>query len=375
MAIQWHLFVTPGLGDNSYLLFSEDEAVIVDPQRDAWRFLEFAESNKLRIRYVLETHVHNDYVSGSLEVRSATGAKVAAPAKGNYKFDHLRMSEGLEVRIGAARIVCWETPGHTFEHVSWIVYEEGQQDPVALFSGGSLLVGGAGRTDLIGKDSTGELTRKQYQSIQRIKTLPPTLAVLPTHGAGSFCAAGGERKERVTTIAGERKQNHLMNLVSEELFAQEHLANLPAYPVYYAHMAPINRNEPTILKSLPQIQSIPVSGIGKSSSWIVDMRNRKNFAAAHIPGSINIELDESFATYAGWIVPFGAPIILIAEAQKQSEQIQEAVTQLIRIGYENIKGYLENGLENWIASTGAVRSYATGTIEAYAPITMQVDCV
>ncbi|MGH9858150.1 MAG: MBL fold metallo-hydrolase, partial [Acidobacteriota bacterium] len=209
MGIDWQLFVTPGLGDNSYLLYSEDQAVIVDPQRDAWRFLEFAHSRKLRIRYVLETHVHNDYVSGSLEVRDATGAEVAAPAKGNYKFDHLRVSEGLELRIGTARIKCWETPGHTLDHVSWVVFEEDDEDPVVLFSGGSLLVGGAGRTDLFGEKWTKELTRKQYQSIQRINKLPTSVAVLPTHGAGSFCAAGGERKERVTTIGTEQQQNRL----------------------------------------------------------------------------------------------------------------------------------------------------------------------
>jgi hydroxyacylglutathione hydrolase len=247
--------------------------------------------------------------------------------------------------------------------VSWIVFEEGEEDPVILFSGGSLLVGGAGRTDLLGEQWTQELTRKQFDSIQRINQLPTSVEVLPTHGAGSFCASGSERKERVTTIGTEQQQNRLMTLISEELFAQKHLANQPSFPAYYAHMAPINRNGPAILKSLPSIAPLEVTQLEQSNAWILDMRNRNSFAAAHIRGSINIELEESFGTYAGWIVPFGATLILIADADNQAEQIKEAVTQLIRIGYENIDGYLDSGLDNWISSGRPVQSYDTGSIQ------------
>jgi glyoxylase-like metal-dependent hydrolase (beta-lactamase superfamily II) len=164
--VDYKLFVTPGLGDNSYLLASGDEAVVIDPQRDAWRFLAAAEARKLRVRYVLETHVHNDYVSGALEIRAAAAAEIAAPARGKYEFPHRAMAEGEEVRIGALRLVAWETPGHTPEHLSWLVYEEGRVDPVAVFGGGSLIVGSAGRTDLLGPEVTDGLTRAQFHTLK-----------------------------------------------------------------------------------------------------------------------------------------------------------------------------------------------------------------
>jgi hydroxyacylglutathione hydrolase len=157
--MRYELFVTPGLGDNSYLLVSGGEAAVVDPQRDAWRFLAVTAAQRLRVGYVLETHVHNDYVSGALEIRTAAGAEIAVPAQGCYTFPSRAMAEGDEVRLGALRIVAWEKPGHTPEHLAWLVYEEGNPDPVALFSGGSLIVGSAGRTDLLGPEQTDRLTR------------------------------------------------------------------------------------------------------------------------------------------------------------------------------------------------------------------------
>jgi glyoxylase-like metal-dependent hydrolase (beta-lactamase superfamily II) len=187
--MRYELFVTPGLGDNSYLLVSGDEAAVIDPQRDAWRFLAVAEAQRLRVRYVLETHVHNDYVSGALEIRAAARAEIAAPARGRYEFPIRAVAEGDELHLGGLRLVAWETPGHTPEHLAWLVYEADQPDPVAAFSGGSLIVGSAGRTDLLGADFTDELTRAQFRSLQRLAGLPRTVRLLPTHGAGSFCTA------------------------------------------------------------------------------------------------------------------------------------------------------------------------------------------
>lgn len=363
MGIRWELFVTPGLGDNSYVLFSDEEAVVIDPQRDAWRFLDFTDRNKLRVRYILETHVHNDYVSGAMEVYAATGARIAAPAKGKYTFDHLQMVEGHELRIGTARIVCLETPGHTFDHVSWLVYEEGEESPLALFSGGSLLVGGAGRTDLLGPEFTHELTHNQYRSIQRYRSFPASLVVLPTHGSGSFCASTGDRKERFTTIGEEQNQHNSIILTSETQFMETQFKDLPVVPSYYAHMAPINRRGATVLKSLPTVSELDAAGVDDPEVWVVDMRGRKAFAEAHIPGSINIELEENFGTYAGWIVPFGARLILITDPQHSREQLTEAVTQLIRIGYENIAGYRKGDMEEWFKAGRTVKSYPTGTIQ------------
>ena len=187
--MKYELFVTPGLGDNSYLLVSGDEAAVIDPQRDAWRFLAVAEAQKIRVRYVLETHVHNDYVSGALEIRAAAGAEIAAPARGRYEFPTRAVAEGDELHLGGLRIVAWETPGHTPEHLAWLVSEADHPDPVAVFSGGSLIVGSAGRTDLLGAEFTDPLTRAQFRSLRRLAGLPRAVRLLPTHGAGSFCTA------------------------------------------------------------------------------------------------------------------------------------------------------------------------------------------
>src|SRR2546426_462352 len=184
------VIVTPGLGDNSYLIASGGEAAVVDPQREAGRFLAAAESRGVTIRYVLETHVHNDYLSGALEIRAATGAAIAAPAKGRYEFPIEPMGEGDELKVGDLRLRAMETPGHTPEHLSYVVFEGGSDAPTAVFTGGSMMVGSAGRTDLLGADITDELTRDQYRTLRRLASLPDDVQVLPTHGAGSFCGPG-----------------------------------------------------------------------------------------------------------------------------------------------------------------------------------------
>src|SRR5689334_17688742 len=174
-AMDLEIFQTPGLGDASYLLASGGEAVLVDPQRDAWRFLEVAAKRGWRVRYVLETHVHNDYLSGAMETRAATGAEIAAPARGGYTFEHRAMDEGDAVEIGGLRLSAWATPGHTPEHISWAVHDLGSgaggELPVGIFTGGSLLVGSAGRTDLLGSVLTDALTRDQQRTLQRLATL------------------------------------------------------------------------------------------------------------------------------------------------------------------------------------------------------------
>lgn len=361
----WHLFVTPGLGDNSYLLHSGEEAVVIDPQRDAWRFLSEAASRKLKIRYVLETHVHNDYLSGALEIRNAARAEIAAPAKGNYEFPHRDMAEGDEIRIGTLRLVCIETPGHSPEHIAWLVYKDGSSQPVAVFSGGSLLVGSAGRTDLLGRKWTQRLTGMQFRTMRRFAELPPSVLLLPTHGAGSFCTATAAGTDRISTLNDQLQTNPALQLQDEALFAEHQLKNLKEYPTYYAHMAPINRTGPEILGSLPVPIALTVpqfEQIIAGGGWIIDARDRKSFAEAHIPGSINIELSDDFATYAGWLIPFGSVVGLVV-VEPPEESLKEAVTQLIRIGYENIPGYLAGGFASWESSQTKVRSYPIGTLD------------
>jgi glyoxylase-like metal-dependent hydrolase (beta-lactamase superfamily II)/rhodanese-related sulfurtransferase len=363
--MDYELFVTPGLGDNSYLLISDGEAVVVDPQRDAWRFLAAADARRLRIRYVLETHVHNDYLSGALEIRAAAGAQIAAPARGGYEFPHRAVSEGEDVRVGALRIVAWETPGHTPEHVAWLVYEDGRPDPVAVFGGGSLIVGSAGRTDLLGPDVTDGLTRAQFRSLRRLAALPPSVQLLPTHGAGSFCTASVASMERTSTIAAELRANPALAARDEDSFVRQQLAGLRAYPAYYAHMARINRAGPAVLRRLPAVPALGPEDVVRgmeTGAWVVDARDRRAFADAHVPGSVNIELDSTFGTYVGWVTPFNAPLLLVLP-EPVRPALQEAVTQLIRIGYERLLGHAAGGLEAWQSQGRPVRSYPTAGVD------------
>jgi glyoxylase-like metal-dependent hydrolase (beta-lactamase superfamily II)/rhodanese-related sulfurtransferase len=363
--MDYELFVTPGLGDNSYVLTSGGEAVVVDPQRDAWRFLAAAEARRLRVRYVLETHVHNDYVSGALEIRAAAGAEIAAPARGRYEFPSRAMAEGDELRIGALRLVAWETPGHTPEHLAWLVYEDGERDPVALFSGGSLIVGSAGRTDLLGADLTDGLTRAQFRSLRRLAALPGSVRLLPTHGAGSFCTASNPSIERTTTIGAELTANPALTAREEEAFVRQQLTGLRAYPAYYAHVGPINRRGPAVLRRLPALTpraAGEVAGRVEAGAWIVDARDRRAFAGAHLPGALNVELDSSFGTYVGWLTPFDSPLVLVLP-EPSGEAWAEAVTQLVRIGYEHVEGVLDGGLDAWQAGGRPVRSYPTAGVD------------
>jgi len=255
-AMDLEVFVTRGLGDSSYLLASRREAVLVDPQRDAWRFVAAAEAKGWRIVRVLETHVHNDYLSGALETRATTGAEIVAPARGRYEFEHLAADDGDRIELGEYVLTAMATPGHTPEHLAWLVTDAGAappggaSEPLAAFTGGSLLVGSVGRTDLLGPALTPALTLDQQRTLQRLATLPDSTQILPTHGAGSFCSAGPVARGRTTTIAAERSQNPAFGSIDlgEEAFRDQLLEGLGLYPAYYSHMASINRRGPRILR-------------------------------------------------------------------------------------------------------------------------------
>jgi hydroxyacylglutathione hydrolase len=359
------LIVTAGLGDNSYLISSGDEAALVDPQRDAGRFLAAAEARGASIRAVLETHVHNDYVSGALEVRDATGADIIGPAKAGYRFPVRGVAEGDEVKVGDLVLVALETPGHTPEHVSFALYEAGSDRPLALFTGGSLMVGNAGRTDLLGPALTDELTRAQYRTLRRLASFPDEVRVLPTHGAGSFCGAGAAPRERTSTMGEERRRNHALTAPDEASFARQQLSKLLAYPNYYAQMAPINRAGPSALADLPRPAALSPDAFSariEAGEAVVDGRWRVPYARAHIEGSVNIELSDSFASYVGWMVPFNAPLVLILP-EPEDEAVVEAVTQLVRIGYERVTGYLAGGIDAWRESGRPTHSYPVAGLE------------
>lgn len=357
------LVVTPGLGDNSYLLASGDEAVVVDPQRDAGRLLALAETRGVHVRFVLETHVHNDYVSGAAEVRSATGAEICGPARAGYAFAFRPLEEGDEVRIGDLRLLALETPGHTPEHTSYAVLAPGVDAPIAVFSGGSLIVGSAGRTDLLGADRAEELARAQYGSVRRYLPMPNETLLLPTHGAGSFCASGPPQDDRTSTIGRERASNPALRAPDEPTFVAEQLTGLLAFPTYYAHMAPINRAGPRVLGGAPPVVPLPPAEVETAvaaGGRLVDAREGTAFAQGHVPGSLNVPLEDAFGSYVGWLVPFGTPIVLVAQ---DASATSEAATQLFRIGYDRILGRLDGSLDAWTTSGRPVSSYPVASLD------------
>lgn len=352
---------TPGLGDSSYVVSSEGEALVVDPQRDVERLLEDALEHGLHVRYVLETHVHNDYVSGATEIRARTGAAVVGPLGAGYTFAHHAMEDGDEITLGGLRLVALHTPGHTPEHLSYAVHEDRRADPVAVFTGGSLIVGNAGRTDLLGPARTDGLTRAQFRSLRRLAALPDATLVLPTHGAGSFCAAGTVQDEHSSTVGRERETNPALAAGDEEAFVRQQLSGLMAFPTYYAEMAPINRSGPPVVGDVPMPPALSVEELERalaSDATLIDGRDGASFATEHVPRSVNVPLDDSFASYVGWVLPFRAPIAL-ALPDPEGETLREAAAQLFRIGRGHVVGYLAGGIDTWISAGRETRRYAT----------------
>jgi rhodanese-related sulfurtransferase len=238
-----------------------------------------------------------------------------------------------------------------------------EDDPTALFSGGSLMVGSAGRTDLLGTDRTDELTHLQFRSMRRLAELPDRVLVLPTHGAGSFCAVGSPGEERTSTIAEQRATNPAFTRTDEGAFGRELLSGLAAFPDYYAHMAPINRAGPAVLGDPPPPRGMnadEVSAALAEGTWLVDARDGATFAAGHVPGSLSIPLEPSFAAYVGWLLPFATPIVLLAPDRAA---LAEASTQLRRIGWDAVAGHLSGGIQAWTGSGRGTASYPTVAVD------------
>ncbi len=294
---------------------------------------------------------------------SATAARassISAFADGGYEFDHVGSREGEELRVGDLRLVAIDTPGHTFEHIAWLVYEGDSEEPAAVFSGGSLLVGSAGRTDLLGPDHTADLTRHQWETVQRLKALPASTQLLPTHGAGSFCVSSMPSTSRTSTLGAELRANDMVLATSQAEFEEELTGELMAYPAYYPYMAPINRVGVPVLRRTPELPVLAVADFAAardSGVTVVDARGRDEFAASHIPGSLNIELNSGFGSYVGWILEFGSPTLLVLPEVEGAAA--DAATQLLRIGWPMPEGVLEGGVEAWAAAGLETRSYAT----------------
>jgi hydroxyacylglutathione hydrolase len=353
-------FVDEGLGNSAYLVGSHasQTAVLIDPLRDVDRYRFAAERLGVRLTYVLDTHLHADFISGARELAAQVGAEIGASAAAQLGFDHRPLAEGDCLPLGDLSMRVLATPGHTPEHIAFLLTSADGQTPEALFSGGALIVGGAARTDLLGHDACVPLARQLYHTLHdKLLALPDEVSVYPTHGAGSFCAAPTSTR-RTTTIGQERHENRLAQARSEAEFVNAALSGLPSYPTYYKEMRAINQRGAQVLGGVPRpppLSAEEVRGQIERGTLVLDVRHMAAFAAGHIPGAYGIELDAPLVTWAGWLIPFGAPLVLVAEDAGARD---DAVRQLIRIGYDRLLGYLEGGLEAWVKAglpTTAVR--------------------
>jgi hydroxyacylglutathione hydrolase len=353
---------TPALGDRSYLIHDETEAVVVDPQRDIGRVLAVAESRGVRITHVLETHIHNDYVTGGLALAGQTGAAYVVAASEDVSFERMAVRDNDQISTGDITVTVMHTPGHTPGHLSYALREAGG-NVVAVFTGGSMLYGAVGRTDLISPGQTEPLTRAQYRSVRRLAAeLPDDAAVYPTHGFGSFCSAT-PTSGTSSTIGNERQVNVALRR-EETAFVEELIAGLNAYPRYYAHMGPMNRRGPQApAPSRPaRADAAELRRRIDSGEWIVDLRERRVFARAHIAGTISIELGDPFSTYLGWTIPWGVPLTVIGD---HPEQVTEAQLQLTRIGIDQIAA-AATGPTEALAADGKISSYRVTDFGALA---------
>jgi glyoxylase-like metal-dependent hydrolase (beta-lactamase superfamily II)/rhodanese-related sulfurtransferase len=317
---------------------------VVDPQRDFDRVLALAAREGVTITHVFETHIHNDYVTGGYALAARTGAAYHVNADDPVAFDRVPVRDGDVIAVGDSMTVrALATPGHTFTHLSYALYEKGE--PAAVFSGGSLLYGSVGRPDLLGPDHTHDLVHHQYASAQRLATeLPDAAGVYPTHGFGSFCSA--TQSEASDSTIGQEKRGNPALLRDEQTFVDELLAGLDAWPAYYAHMGPANAAGPTAPDLSPP-QRADAEQLRKrlaDGEWVVDLRNRVAFAAGHVAGTLNIGLDGSFATYLGWLIPWGTPVTLLGETP---EQVAEAQRELVRIGIDRPAAHATGGPRDW----------------------------
>jgi hydroxyacylglutathione hydrolase len=326
---------TSGLGDRSYVVDHDGVAVVIDPQRDIDRMLRTAEDRGAIITHVLETHIHNDYVTGGLELSRTVGAEYVVPAGDDVGYPRRAVSDGDTVDAGPFQLTVMHTPGHTHHHASYILRTR-NGEVVGVFTGGSMLFGTTGRTDLLGTEHTEALTHAQYRSVRRLADeLPDETPVYPTHGFGSFCSATPATGES-STIGEQRTANPALTR-DEQTYVDELLAGLSAYPAYYAHMGVINAKgpEPVDLSMPAPVEPTELRRRIDAGEWVVDLRNRTAFAAGHLSGTLGFELSDSFVAYLGWLHRWGEPLTLIGD---NTGQIGDARRELVRIGIDELTG-------------------------------------
>ncbi|WP_459975786.1 MBL fold metallo-hydrolase [Nocardioides pyridinolyticus] len=336
--------VDVGLGNSAYLVdLADGRALAVDASRDLRAMRAEAERRGLKIAYAADTHLHADFLSGAVQLAADDGATVLASQAGGREFPHRGLADGDEVDLGGLSLRTLATPGHTHEHIAFELFDNRQ--PLGVFTGGSLIVGSAARTDLVSPERTEELARAQYRSLLRLVELGDEVAVWPTHGAGSFCSAP-PGSERTSTIGTERATNNLLRAESEDAFVQQLLGSLGSFPPYFLTLGEINRRGPDHVNgdSLPGLAPGEVAQLRRTGAEVVDVRPVADFAAAHVPGSVSIPLRPVFATWLGWLLPAAKPLIVVRGADQDPAEI---LWQARKIGHDHLIGELDGGIAAW----------------------------
>jgi hydroxyacylglutathione hydrolase len=334
---------TPELGDRSYLVHDGEQALVVDPQRDIDSVLAVAGAVGVRITHVAETHLHDDYVSGGCQLARETGAEYLVAAAEDVGFARTPVADGDEIEVGELTVSVVATPGHTPGHLAYVVGSGGRAD--FAFTGGSLLHGNVGRTDLCGAENAERLARAQYRSVRRLaEVLAGEVVVHPTHGFGTACPAGRRGAPAGGTVAGERTANPALVEDDEEAFVARQLGKAAAHPGYYRHTVAINRTGAgrVALAPVHLLDPAELQDLLRSGGWVVDLRDRAAFAREHLEGSVSFEMADSLATHLGWVVPWGEPLTLLASSP---DRLERARRDLSRIGVDHLHGTASGSLE------------------------------
>ena len=349
-------FEVKGLAQYSYVLSDAREAVVVDPMRDIDGYLAYAHENGLKMTHIVETHIHADYASGAVALAAATGAELALSAYDQgehfvYQMPHRALRDGDAIAFGKLRLQALHTPGHTPEHLAFVLFDLGRSEaePVAMFSGDFVFVGSLGRPDLLGEQAKQGLARELYRSVQqRIAHLPDGMEIYPGHGAGSLCGAGmGENAE--TTLGYERRTNPFFDYGEDE-FVTKILASVPAMPEYYPRMKELNSVGAVGVESLAHPKSLTADALAAKLAdpkvMVLDLRRPEAFGGAHIAGAINIGAGQNLSLWAGWLLDAAKEIVLVNDSGFD----EAAWRSLVRVGLDRVVGYLDGGMPAWLAA-------------------------
>jgi hydroxyacylglutathione hydrolase len=362
-------FYTPGLAHVAYGIADPATrlAAVIDPRRDIDEYVAWATNHGYTIVAVLETHVHADFVSGARELAAATGASVYAGRLGETEFAHQPLDDGDVVPIGNLTLQALWTPGHTPEHIAYLLFDPAAGDaPVALFSGDVLFAGEIGRPDLLGEEKLPDLIDQLYETVsERLPRLPDATIVYPGHGAGSPCGKKiGDAAQ--TTIGQEKRFNYAFQAGTKDVFVHAVVDGMPKPPTYYPTMKRVNKTGPTLLRDLPTGRPLSVDEVAMlqaQGAVVIDARTAAEFDVAHVPGSVAVGLGPSFAIWAGWLAPYDRQVVLVLPDDQSYEQ---ALLELRRIGIDAVAGYLRGGIDTWIASGRPTASIAEMSVDELA---------